>query len=140
MKWLLLALLAACHHGVDGDAATAWLEERGSAAPTWEPCLRIGTEMHAACGDNAQCGLEATRTFTYWCYAGRYGNKVRRDNTTLSLSPCFWSSLNEPARHATFDAWATQICERFKLPTQPCTAELRDVVQSCTVDLTGAGP
>lgn len=139
MKWLTLALLVACHHGVDGEKATSWLETRGSSAATWEPCLRIGTAMHAACGGDAQCGLEATRTFSYWCYAGRYAGKSLGEGT-LSLSPCFWSRINDHGNHVTFDAWTAQICDRFKLPVKACSDELRDVVQSCTEDLTGAGP
>ena len=105
MKWLALALLVACHHGVDGDTATSWLEARGSAAATWEPCLRIGTVMHAACGGDAQCGLEATRTFSYWCYAGRYAGKSASDDT-LALSPCFWSRVGDHTGHLAFDVWA----------------------------------
>jgi hypothetical protein len=58
----------------------------------------------------------------------------------LSLSPCFWSRINEHGNHVTFDAWTAQICDRFKLPVKACSDELRDVVQSCTQDLTGAGP
>ncbi len=147
-RWIALALLAACHHGVDGDAATSWLETRGRVASTWEPCLRVGTAMHAVCGDDAQCGLTATQTFTYWCYAGRYGAAQERDDP-LSLSPCFWSEINhhgdrvtapgEPG-FVTLEAWSAQICDRFHLPAKACSTELRDVVQSCTEDLTGAGP
>jgi hypothetical protein len=139
VKWLALALLVACHHGVDGDAATTWLEARGSAAATWEPCLRIGTAMHAACGGDAACGLEATRTFSYWCYAGRYAGKSASDDP-LSLSPCFWNRVGDHASNVAFEPWAAQICDRFKLPAKPCKDELHDVVQSCNEDLTGAGP
>jgi hypothetical protein len=146
--WLALALLAACHHGVDGAAATSWLQTRGGTASTWEPCLRIGTAMHAACGSDAQCGLDATRRFTYWCYAGRYRGARAAGVDVLALSPCFWSRTNMHGDHvtlpgepnATLQSWAAQVCARFELPVRACSAELRDVVQSCTEDLTGAGP
>jgi hypothetical protein len=147
-RWLALALLAACHHGVDGDTATSWLEARGQTAPTWEPCLRIGTAMHAACSDDAQCGRTATETFTHWCYAGRYGGAHASDDP-LVLSPCFWDANNrrgnrfiqagEPG-YVTQEEWSVRICDRFHLPATPCRAELRDVMRSCTEDLTGAGP
>ena len=134
-RWLAIALLAACHHGVDGESATSWLEARGQAAATWEPCLRIGTAMHAACGDDARCGLAATETFTHWCYAGRYGAE-RTSDDPLALSPCFW----ERSHRGELETWSAQICDRFHLPVKPCSAELRDVVRSCDEDLTGAGP
>src|SRR5262249_8806615 len=103
---------------------------------------------HAACAGDAQCGLDATRTFTYWCYAGRYGGPPAGTDP-LALSPCFWSRINAHGDSVTFpgepgyiplDAWSAQICDRFELPTKPCAAELHDVVQSCNEDLTGAGP
>ncbi|MEO6773770.1 MAG: hypothetical protein ABI467_12260 [Kofleriaceae bacterium] len=61
-----------------------------------------------------------------------------------------WASIGHPLNdkerfvrlglHVTFDVWTAKICDRFKLPTKPCKDELRDVVQSCNEDLTGAGP
>ena len=97
--------------------------------------------MHTACGRDPQCGLDATRTFTYWCYAGRYDGRPSTGDDPLALSPCFWdrASSGQPGS-LTVDAWAARICARFQLPMEACRAELRDVVRSCTEDLTGAGP
>jgi len=148
-RWLVLTALAACHDGVDAHRATAWLEARGRAAPTWEPCLRMAVAMRDACAGDAPCANEVTRTFSYWCYAGHYRGPHAAGGDALSTSPCFWESINrhgdrytqagEPG-FVTLDAWAGGVCASFHLPAPSCVAELHDVVASCDIGLTGAGP
>lgn len=148
--WIAVLALVACHHeGVDADRATEWLRDRGSATPTWEPCLRLGVAMRQACGSDAACAHAVTPTFTYWCYVAHYRSAKATGDDALSTSPCLWRAVNrhgdrytqegEPG-FVTFDAWAAGLCTRFALPAAACSSELHDVEASCNIDLTGAGP
>lgn len=136
---LLLLVAAGCYRaGVDGPEATAWLEARGRAAKTWEPCLRMASAMRAECGADRECGDAVTRHFSFWCYAGRYRGPSTGDDP-MTLSPCFWDRTEGAPSRA---AWIDGTCARLDLGA-PCRDELRAILAICDegghYELTGVG-
>jgi hypothetical protein len=151
VRCTLLALAALfCAFGC-GHAPTAqerWFADRGRVAPTWHTCLQIGAELRAACGSDATCGSEATRTMSRACYAGRYRQETSHATPrgvvrAERLSPCFWHT---DAPKVTAADYMQRTCSGVVEANlrSACVAELREVIEGiCTegaLDLTGAGP